>query len=159
MAIINSYPHVKSTVQDLGEVIATSRQQLPVQYSELIQFVEHDFFQPQPVQADAYILRFIMHNWSDHEAKRIIGGLTPVLKPGVRVFIVEHIVPEKGTVPLYVERIVRNMDVTMFGLLAGRERTAMDYARLLGSVDTRLKFEGCQCPEGSVSTIVEFKVE
>lgn len=65
MAIINSYPHVKSTVQDLGEVIATSRQQLPVQYSESIQFVEHDFFQPQPVQADAYILRFIMHNWSE----------------------------------------------------------------------------------------------
>ncbi|EGE02689.1 O-methyltransferase [Trichophyton equinum CBS 127.97] len=159
MAIVNSYPHIKSTVQDIGEVVSTSRQQLPAQYSQAIEFIEHDFFQPQPVHADAYILRFILHNWSDEEAKRIIGGLVPVLTPGVRVLIVEHVVPEKGTVPLYVERIVRNMDVTMFGLLAGRERTAQDYAKILSSVDERLKLKGTKCPGGSVVTILEFIVE
>ncbi|KAF3481935.1 O-methyltransferase [Arthroderma uncinatum] len=159
MAIVNSYPHIKSTVQDLGEVVVTSRQELPAQYNQAIDFVEHDFFQPQPVQADAYVMRFILHNWSDEDAKRIIRGLMPVLKPGVRVLVCEHVIPEKGTVSLYADRIVRNMDVTMFGLLAGKERTAQDYADLLGNVDPRLKLKGNKCPGGSVMTILEFVVE
>jgi 6-hydroxytryprostatin B O-methyltransferase len=76
---------MKSTVQDVGEVITSSREQLPAKYAGSISFEEHDFFKPQKQIADCYILRFILHNWSDAKAQDIIRNLSPALRPGARV--------------------------------------------------------------------------
>lgn len=59
-----------------------------------ISFTEYDFFKPQPVQADIYIYRHILHDWSDEDSVKILSSLLPSLKPGARVLISEAIVPD-----------------------------------------------------------------
>lgn len=58
-----------------------------------VSFTEYDFFTPQPVQADVYIYRHILHDWSDADSVKILSSLLPALKPGARVLISEGILP------------------------------------------------------------------
>jgi hypothetical protein len=57
----------------------------------------HDFFEPQTVVADIYLLRWILHNWSDKHCVRILRALTPALKPGARIVINEDVRPSFGS--------------------------------------------------------------
>lgn len=58
-----------------------------------ISFDEYDFFTPQPVEADIYIFRHILHDWNDKDSVKILSSLLPALKPGARVLISEGLLP------------------------------------------------------------------
>jgi 6-hydroxytryprostatin B O-methyltransferase len=143
-------------VQDIGEVIKSSAEALPAKYSKVVSFVEHDFFQPQSTVADCYLLRFILHNWSDAEAKKILASLYPALRPGARLIIVDNAMPVSEA-PSYVEKYIRNMDIGMYSLLAGRERTEADFVELAENADSRLRLESCHRPAGSIPSIFVFR--
>lgn len=162
MAICNSYPHIKATVQDIPRVIASSHQKLPTKYANAITFSEYNFFNPQQIVADCYILRFILHDWTDKKARKIIRNLVPALRPGARVLIIEHVVPSetgsaKREIPGYVQRLVHQMDIVMLSLLAGRERTEEHLERLVNGADSRLVLKSSSCPDGSALTVLEFQ--
>ena len=59
-----------------------------------ITFTHHDFFEPQPVQADVYFFRHVLHDWPDADCVRILQALIPALKDGARVLISEGAMPE-----------------------------------------------------------------
>ena len=46
--------------------------------------------------ADAYIMKLILHDWNDDECVQILQNQYREAKPGGRVFIVEHVIPEPG---------------------------------------------------------------
>lgn len=54
----------------------------------------HDFFTPQPVKdADFFLLRYILHNWSDVKAVEILKRLREAAIPGkTKVVIIDGIV-------------------------------------------------------------------
>jgi hypothetical protein len=57
----------------------------------------HDFFTEQPVKdADIYLLRFILHNWSDSYCIDILRRLVPALKDGARVLVNDIVLPDLG---------------------------------------------------------------
>lgn len=162
MAICNSYPHIKAAVQDIPRVIASSHPKLPTKYAKAITFAEHNFFKPQQIVADCYILRFILHDWTNDKAKEIIRNLVPALRPGARVLIVEHVVPSvtgsaRSKMPGYVQRLIHQMDIVMLSLLAGKERTEEHLERLVGEADSRLVLKSSCCPDGSALTVLEFQ--
>ena len=66
-----------------------------------------DFFTDQPVSADVYYMRSILHNWSDKYSVQILRHLTPALKPGARVLVHELVLPEPGTVSKADEKRMR----------------------------------------------------
>jgi len=72
-----------------------------------IDFMAHDFFTEQPVTSDVYLLRYILHNWLDEYAVKILQQPVPVLKPGARVLINNHLLPEPNTASLTTEKEVR----------------------------------------------------
>lgn len=48
----------------------------------------------QPIaNADVYHLRFILHDWSDHDCRRILGVLRTVASPHSKLLIIDKIVP------------------------------------------------------------------
>lgn len=85
---MDAFPALSVVIQDLPEVIA---QASPSETH--ISFMTHDFFTPQPVVADVYLFRWILHNWSDKYCVRILRALVPALKPGARIVINEHVMP------------------------------------------------------------------
>lgn len=107
-ALVGHSPSVQCIVQDRSEVIAQAAQTLPAQLQGRIRFQAHDFFQQQPVLfADIYLLRHVLHDWSNKYARKILQALIPALKPGAKVVLNDRIIPEYGETHYLKEREAR----------------------------------------------------
>jgi len=108
ITVAQRYPNLKFIVQDRAEVAREGRARLPTELSARISFMAHDFFNEQPIlDADVYLLRWILHDWSDKYAIRILQALKPALKYGAKIIIMEHVLPEPGSLSAYQERALR----------------------------------------------------
>jgi hypothetical protein len=68
----------------------------------------HDFFEEQPVKgADVYYYRWTLHNWSDKYCIKTLKALSPALKKGSRVLIMDVVMPPPGILPNDVDRKLR----------------------------------------------------
>lgn len=108
IAIAQRFPSLHFIVQDQPEVVKIGRDQLIAELKGRVAFMEHNFFSKQPVTgADAYLLRWVLHDWSDKYAVYILQALIPALTPASRVLICELVVPEPGSTSTYKERAFR----------------------------------------------------
>jgi O-methyltransferase domain len=122
LAVARANPGMRFVVQDL-EAAIKSRETQGLQGSKNdlekplpdVQFMVHDFFEPQPVKgADLYLLRWILHNWPDAYAVKIIQNLISALKRGARILVVEHVMPEPRVLGRYAERQARYREITPY---------------------------------------------
>ena len=87
-ALARATKHLYFVVQDLKGTVAEGIKLLPDDLSDRVQFMPHDFFEEQPIRhANIYFFRFILHNWSDKYAARILEKPIPAMKDGSRVVI------------------------------------------------------------------------
>ena len=108
IAIAKRFPGLRCIVQDQPEVVASAREKVPAYLKDRVKFMEHDFFTEQPVKgAQVYLLRWILHDWSDTYAARILKALVPALRVGSKLVICEVILPEPGTLSNYEEKGLR----------------------------------------------------
>ncbi|KAL1689190.1 S-adenosyl-L-methionine-dependent methyltransferase [Schizophyllum commune] len=145
------FPKLKFIVQDLLPVVQSAP---PVWNKELpgaiesgrVQFMEHDFFNEQPVKgADIYHMRYILHDWDDDRAVRILQALRPALlaNPRSRLLICDQVMNtthgcdlvDSAPKPLpanygYATRLSHMLDLNMMTMFNGRERTAEELAVL-----------------------------
>jgi hypothetical protein len=84
-----------------------------------------DMFEDVPA-ADGYIMKMILHDWSDEECVHILRNARRRVVPPGRLFVVEHVVPAGGR-PDYAALF----DMHMMCWGTGRERTEEEYAGLL----------------------------
>lgn len=95
----------KAIVQDLPAVIESASS--PSDLGNRLELTTHDFLTPQPVAADVYLLRLILHDWSDKYARMIIKNLIPALKSGARIIVNDMCLPEPGHLSKHHEQIMR----------------------------------------------------
>lgn len=110
--IAQAVPDIQVIVEDLPHVVTEAESVRAMDNQELRQhrpvlFKAHDFFTPQTVVADAYLLRWVLHDWPDHYVLKILRQLVPSLRKGARVIINESLCPESGSLPLATERYIR----------------------------------------------------
>ncbi|KAF2963857.1 hypothetical protein GQX73_g9695 [Xylaria multiplex] len=133
--------HVHFIVQDLGHVVSQAPSQLPGELQDRIEFVEHNFFTPQTMEPPAvFLLRFILHNWADKYATRILQGLVPAMRKGTKVLIHECVLQD-GPVTDSTSHFWFQTDAIMATIFNGQERTAAEYERLLKAADLRFVVE------------------
>jgi hypothetical protein len=90
-----------------------------------IGLVAGDFFEKVPA-ADIYVLSWILHDWDDTDARRILASIAAAANPGARLLVIESVMPA-GNEP----HPSKSVDLTMLTLLGGRERTEGEYRTLL----------------------------
>lgn len=104
--ILRRFPQARCIVQDLGEIISDVK--APKGLEDRLTFMEHNFFLPQPVvEGDVYLLRYVLHDWSDKYAVQILRNLIPALRPGNRIVLNEICIPEPGEVSRHQEQVMR----------------------------------------------------
>ncbi|PMD14262.1 S-adenosyl-L-methionine-dependent methyltransferase [Hyaloscypha hepaticicola] len=137
------FPNLKVIVQDLQGTVE-SAPKLEGEMKDRVKFMSQDFFEEQQVRgADVYILRWIMHNYSDKYASRILQRLIPALKNGARILVNDYCLPEDGKeVGMGEEKLLRTMDLVMLTLCNAQERTVADFRTLFEVVDGRFRFLG-----------------
>ena len=110
MAIAEKYPLLNFIVQELPSMRPPSvTTTIPPEYESRVSLTTHDFFTPQTVSAELYLFRWIIHNWSDAYAIKILQSLVPALKPGARILINDGILPAPGTVGQMEEKSIRSV--------------------------------------------------
>jgi hypothetical protein len=54
----------------------------------------HDFFQPQPIKdASVFFLRFVVHDWPDVYAKKILKQLYAAAQSSTKLILCDFVVP------------------------------------------------------------------
>ena len=77
-----------------------------------------DFFTEVPGGGDIYILKAILHDWSDEQCVAILRNCRRAMASDARLLVIEDVVAS-GTEAVYT----KTLDVLMMGLVLGRERT------------------------------------
>jgi SAM-dependent methyltransferase len=145
-AILARYPGVDGILFDLPGGIAAAEAGLggPLPRCKL---VAGDFFESVPEGANAYLMKKVLHDWSDDDAVRILANCRRAMAPGGRVLVAETVVPP-GNAP----DPIKVMDVNMLVVTGGRERTADEFAALFERAGLRA---GRVVPTGARVSILE----
>ncbi|AGY57678.1 methyltransferase [Gloeobacter kilaueensis] len=139
--IVRSHPHLKGILFDLPEVIET------VNVDEKIQPIAGNFFESVPTGGDAYLMRWIMHDWNDEKSSIILKNCHQAMPTHGKLLLVESIIPP-GNEP----SPAKFLDVLMMTGTGGQERTEKEYRSLLRSSGFELKQV---IPTESMCSIVE----
>ncbi|EGE01163.1 sterigmatocystin 8-O-methyltransferase [Trichophyton equinum CBS 127.97] len=153
VALARRYSQLRIVVQDMDKVIENAD---AGEVAERVRFLAHSLFDPQPIRADVYFFRWILHNWSDAYCIRILRAQLPALKPGARLVIQEVSMPEPGSMAYWNERDIRSMDLEMAFTFNSRERTLADWEALFKAADAGFVLKGVVNPPGSAMGILEF---
>ena len=95
VALAESTKDIKFIVQDFGAIIEKGKKALPSHLEDRVSFMEHDFFSDQVVDdADVYFFRWVLHEWTDKYAVRILKSLVPAMKRGARIVVFEFLLAD-----------------------------------------------------------------
>ena len=98
--------------------------------SDRARFVSGDFFEPWPETADCYVLKYILHDWPDAEASRIVAHLGEAARASRgTVVLIEKIMPDRITEdPGHAVAVYGDMTMMLWN---GKERTQSEFRQLL----------------------------
>ncbi|RTL67950.1 MAG: methyltransferase [Pseudonocardiaceae bacterium] len=99
---------------------------------ERVEAVGGDFLRAVP-SADVYLLSMILHDWDDASCATILRRIAAAARPGARMVCLEFVVPPGDT-----PHMSTMIDLTMLGMLTGRERTAEEFDTLITGAGMRL---------------------
>jgi hypothetical protein len=125
--VLTAYPSLSGAVFDLPHVVAGLDQALASSPArQRIRPVAGDMFQSVPSGGDVYLLKSVLHDWSDEDCESILRVCRAAMSPSSALLIVERLLagPNKGADTKF-------SDLNMLVMTGGRERSEDQFIRLL----------------------------
>ena len=129
MQVVERYPTLHGVVFDLPAVIEAAPKQSPAPSADVarrLSYIAGDMFKDVPA-ADAYLLKFIFHDWDDGSCAKLLENVCERLERGGRVIAVDTVLPPLGDQSDVPSKL---LDINMMLLLPGRERTRVEWEAL-----------------------------
>ncbi|SFF81667.1 Dimerisation domain-containing protein [Actinacidiphila alni] len=132
LALMRENPRIEGQVFDLPHVVGgAERAAREAGLADRFTAVAGDFFEKVP-EADYYLLKWVLHDWSDEQCRVILGNCREAAAPGARVLVIEALVGEVGTPdPAAV------LDMNMLAASDGQERDLAEYDALFAATGWR----------------------
>jgi hypothetical protein len=132
--ILKSNTNTKGILFDAPEVISGAKERIAsAGISDRCETVGGDFFKAVPAGGDAYVMKWILHDWDDERALIILKNCRAQMKPDSRLIIVDCVVPETSE-----PHFSKFIDINMLVMTGGKERTAKEFAGLLSAAGFKL---------------------
>jgi len=149
-AVLQRYPKLKGLLFELGHVVGRARKSLKAYgVDDRCSIIEGNFFESVPSGADTYLLRHIIHDWTDEQSVQILNNCRKVIPNNGRLLIIEAVIPTGN------ERcLAMDFDMVMLTFPGGIERTEEEYRFLLEHAGFQLS---SITPTASVISVVEGK--
>ena len=156
--LAKAFPNLQFVVQDFA-ALESFHDAVPDELKPRIRFEAQDILQPNArPNADVYLLRSILHDWSDKYAILILRNLVPALKDGARVLIADFIMPETSTSgPMWLERLSTIRSMQMMTVVNAPERAERDWVNVIKQADARYSVEAVVTPAGTAMSVIEIK--
>lgn len=131
--ILERCPGVSGVLCDLPAVVAGADEVRHSGVADRCELVGSDMFQSVAPGGDAYILKRILHDWSDTESTRILRSCRRAMAPNGKLLVIEFVVK-----PPNQPDVAKLMDLNMLVLLTGLERTEEEFRELYAGAGFRL---------------------
>lgn len=132
--VLKANPHLRGILFDLPFVIEGASGLLDEEgVSDRVELITGNFFESVPEGADAYMMKHIIHDWNDESSIRILKNIRSAMSENGKVLIVEMVVPEGEEA-----HPSKALDILMLVMEGGKERTKVEYAKLLEASGFRL---------------------
>jgi hypothetical protein len=133
--ILKSHPKLKGVLFDLRSVIAraaTDQHVTAKGIAERCRLESGNFFESVPKGGDAYIMKFILHDWNDEACVKILANCRAAMNEKGKVLVVDHVIAP-GNDPGWGKLL----DIQML-IIGGRERTKKEFAELFAAAGLKL---------------------
>jgi orsellinic acid C2-O-methyltransferase len=135
--LLETYSHMTGAVCDLGYLAERATTYLrEAGVGARANFIGGDFFQSVPAGFDLYLMKFIIHDWSDERALTILRHTRAAASASAKLVLLEQVVPERLSRDPADQAIAR-ADLTML-TVGGKERTESQYRALFAATGWRL---------------------
>jgi precorrin-6B methylase 2 len=146
---LQAFPKSRGILFDSPEVISQARAAIAGSpTASRCELVEGDFFTSVPAGGDVYLMKYILHDWSDGEASAILRQVHRAARKGARLYIMDPVLRE-GNTPDFA-KLLNLQTLVFYG--GGRERTLAEFTDVLHASGFRFTRA---VPTNSVVTIVE----
>jgi hypothetical protein len=134
--ILRANPNLHGVLFDQASVIARAQQDHYVTaagISERCTLKAGSFFEEVPAGGDAYIMKYILHDWNDEQAVNILRNCRAAMTEKGRILIVDNVIP-----PGNDRSWGKLVDIQML-VIGGRERTKKEFAAMLVEAGLKLR--------------------
>jgi hypothetical protein len=147
-AILQKYPEMTGILFDSPYVAERARESIAsAGLAQRCEIVGGDFFKSVPAGCDAYLLRWVIHNWDHDRALTILRNCRQAMGERGRLLLIESVIPIGNE--LHPGKMLDYIMLTAHG---GQERTEEEYESLLREAGLRLNKVA---PTGSHLSIIE----
>ncbi len=132
--VLPKYPDMRGILFDLPAVVKGAPSFIKSYGLESrIDVRSGNFFESIPSGADAYLLKHILHDWSDEDCLRILKNIYAVAEPGTKLLVVDAVIGARNE-----HEFAKILDIQMLVHLHGKERTQAEWKELLHAAGFQL---------------------
>jgi hypothetical protein len=133
-SVLARYPGMRGVLFDLPEVVAGVPQSRIAECGDRLEIEAGSFFERVPTGCDAYMMKNIIHDWSDEHCRTILRLIRDQLPRQGRLLVFELVVTgDSGPTP------AKMLDIEMLVMtVGGKERTRGEFAELFASAGLKL---------------------
>ena len=132
--ILMANPWMEGIIADIPSMVPKAVETIRARgIEDRCQAVTCDFFKSIPSGSDLYLMSNILHDWADENCRIILGNCRRAMKNGSRLLVLEMVIPP-GNEP----SLAKLLDLEMFVMTGGRERTEQEFLALFKSSGFKL---------------------
>ena len=133
--ILRAHPVLHGVLADHPDVLerARHREFWSPDLMGRVRFEPIDFFQAVPPGCRAYLMKNVIHDWDDEDARRILINCRRAVPQDGVLLLIEYCLGNDNA-----PTIGKVIDLVMLTLTGGRERTVMEHRELLASAGFRI---------------------
>ncbi|MGW2818737.1 methyltransferase [Streptomyces sp. NPDC001415] len=131
-AVLGAHPQLTGVVYDTAQGLAEAPKTLRRHgLTGRCALIAGDFFGSVPAGSDLFLIKSVLHDWTDEQVVTILSHCREVLPPGGRVLIVEPVLPDsvgnEAEAHAADNGVTYLSDLNMLVNVGGRERTRKDF--------------------------------
>ncbi len=146
--ILIANPSLKGILYDLPSVVEGAPGLIDKDgLGDRCRIIGGDFFESVPADANAYMMKSIIHDWDDKRAAKILKNCRESMADGGRILVIDAVIPPDNSP--FPSKLT---DIEMLLLPGGLERTESEFADLFSSAGLKLNRI---VPTGATQSIIE----
>jgi hypothetical protein len=132
-SVLNANPRLRGTLYDLPQVAEGARSGPLAALEGRASILSGDMFESVPAGFDAYMMKYIIHDWNDEYSWKLLANCRKGVNPGGKLLVVDQVVPPGNQfAPSKI------MDLAMLLFIDGLERTETQFRNLFASAGWRV---------------------
>ena len=132
--LLGRHPGTRGILFDLPEVTAMVAGAVTgAPQGERVTIMSGSFFDAVPA-ADLYLLKMILHDWSDAECVALLKNIRRAMNAGARIAVIDCVLPETPRADF-----ANDFDIAMLVWTSGRERKLSEFVALFNAAGLTLE--------------------